>query len=390
MRLGFYYHIPIAKRNNDLFLPGYLAVFVEALAKEVEEIVLFLHETPNKDIMEADTLLTASNIRWINLGGKTPAWHRSLFHKHVLKPVVENSQLFDLLLVRCPSPLAPYFRKLVLNPSKLSYLVVGDYREGANHWEVHAFRHFLIKHYLKWNDSALRKALNNQLVFTNSTILYESYKNITRQIHLIRTTTLSNSDFWTRPDDDLTFPVKLAYIGRFDRQKGLKELLQAAVNLRKTGVDVELHFSGWDDSPEKNVENELKLLAAESGISSILHWHGKKKVGEELNQMYRDADIYILPSYHEGFPRTIWEAMANSCPVIATRVGSIPSYLEHEHHALLIEPKDVESITYAVKRLVEDKTLRQKIIRNGHELAQPNTLEIQTKRLIQILEHNMP
>ena len=110
-----------------------------------------------------------------------------------------------------------------------------------------------------------------------------------------------------------------------------------------------------------------------------------------MNQLYRDAQIYIIASVSdfEGFPRTIWEAMANSCPVIATRVGSIPHYLEHERHALLIEPKDVEGIVEAVKRLLSDEALRQKLIRNGYALAQTNTLEIQTKRLVQILKEHI-
>lgn len=106
-----------------------------------------------------------------------------------------------------------------------------------------------------------------------------------------------------------------------------------------------------------------------------------------MNQLYRDAQLYVLASTSdfEGFPRTIWEAMANSCPVIATRVGSIPHYLEHERHALLIEPGDVEGIVQAVKRMVEDGELRRRLIRNGYAMAQSNTLDIQTKKLIQIL-----
>lgn len=143
------------------------------------------------------------------------------------------------------------------------------------------------------------------------------------------------------------------------------------------------------DAPHRPVESILKAQAVEWGLHSHVFFHGKKSVGEALNAMYRQADIYVIPSYQEGFPRTIWEAMANSCPVIATRVGSIPHYLEHEHHALLIEPKDVGGIVEAVKRLLSDEVLRQKLISNGYALAQTNTLEIQTKRLVQILKEHL-
>lgn len=115
----------------------------------------------------------------------------------------------------------------------------------------------------------------------------------------------------------------------------------------------------------------------------------KLKVGEELNLMYRDADIYVLPSYQEGFPRTIWEAMANSCPVIATRVGSIPDYLEHGKHARLIEPRSAEAISEAVEHLIENTNVREQLIQNGYTLTMENTLEVQTKKLDDILKNEI-
>jgi glycosyltransferase involved in cell wall biosynthesis len=94
----------------------------------------------------------------------------------------------------------------------------------------------------------------------------------------------------------------------------------------------------------------------------------------------------VLPSYHEGFPRTIWEAMANSLPVIATRVGGIPNYLKNNENAILIEPKIVEDIVISVKKLINDNNLREKIVVNGLEIAKQNTLEKSTKNIIKIIE----
>ena len=98
------------------------------------------------------------------------------------------------------------------------------------------------------------------------------------------------------------------------------------------------------------------------------------------------GDIYILPSYHEGFPRTIWEAMANSLPVVATNVGGIPNYLENNKNVILIEPKSVEEIVLGISKLLNNNTLRKNIIKNGYNLASKNTLEIQTKKMIKTLK----
>lgn len=385
MKLGFYYHIPISYSGTNYYLPSYLAVFVDSLARNADHLTLFLHEEDCKN-NEADTPLLEKNIAWVNLGKKTSAWRRSLYFRKVLSPKVAEFEKVDILLIRCPSPLAPYFNKVVKEKTKLAYLVVGDYGEGANHWETNTLRHLLIKYYLRWNDAALKNAVDGQLVFVNSAILYETYKQKSSNIHLVRTTTLSASDFWEKTQFEINTPVKIAYIGRFDMQKGLMELVKAVSILINKGIQVELHMTGWDASSENKVEKALKTYATHLGVNSCLFWNGKKRVGDELNQMYRDADLYLLPSYQEGFPRTIWEAMANSCPVIATKVGSIPHYLEHGKHAWLIEPKNVDAIVNSVESLIGDINLRRRLIQCGYELAMENTLVIQTKKLVDILK----
>ena len=102
--------------------------------------------------------------------------------------------------------------------------------------------------------------------------------------------------------------------------------------------------------------------------------------------MYRMSDIYIHPSYHEGFPRTLWEAMANSVPVICTSVGSIPLELDNSLDALIIEPRSSNEIKIAIQNLLIDSVLRKTLIKNGILKASQNTLEIQSKKLIKKLK----
>ena len=69
----------------------------------------------------------------------------------------------------------------------------------------------------------------------------------------------------------------------------------------------------------------------------------KKKMGHELLSFYRKADIFIMPSLHESFPRTIWEAMASGCVVLTTNVGSIPLLLSHKKNCIMVEKKMIFS-----------------------------------------------
>ena len=78
--------------------------------------------------------------------------------------------------------------------------------------------------------------------------------------------------------------------------------------------------------------------------------------------------------------------MANSLPVIATAVGSIPFFLENRKHAIIIKPKSVEEIVNSILEISKNKKLRQNIVKNAINLVRQNTLECQSKRLIKIIK----
>lgn len=387
MILAFYYHIPIAKKEYGLFIPSYLGVFLDSLAASVTQLYVVLHEANASQSLECDYQLKSNNISWINLGLKTPAWHRDLFYNKVLKNKLNELEKCDAFIVRSPSPLAPYFHKFLSYKTKLFFMVVGDYLDGATHLKSSSFRDRLIYQYLKYNDRNFTKQIKKTAILVNSIGLFDKYKTIAKSIHLIKTTTLSSNDFYIREDTCQSDTIELLYTGRIDVAKGLLELLEATNILIKENYHLVLNIVGWEqDDIARPVENKMKAIAKNVGIEKQLIFHGRKTVGPALNKMYQQADIYVIPSYHEGFPRTIWEAMANSLPVIATKVGGIPSYLTHEKNAFLIEPKRVDEIVSGIKNIIENKPLRKQLIANAIELAKENTLEVQTKNMISIIK----
>jgi glycosyltransferase involved in cell wall biosynthesis len=384
MKLAFYYHIPTVVRDGNIYLPGYLGVFVDSLATVTEELYLVMHEARDFEKAEADYKLQSQNIKWVSLGLKTPAWHRSLFHGKVLGKITGALSSCDVLLLRSPSPLAPYFHKY-LPHTRVVYLVVGDYAESVKQTETRSLREMVINLYLKHNDYLFRQRMKKTDVIVNSPALFNKYETNSKTIHQIKTTTLSQTDFFYRNDTCQDHTIQLLYTGRIDKLKGLFELVEATASLKQCSHNVMLNIVGWESIDGNPVEQQLKELAAKLGISSALVFHGKKKIGEQLNAMYRMADIYVIPSYEEGFPRTIWEAMANSLPVVATTVGAIPHYLKNETDAMLIAPKSTNEITEAIEKLIKDPSLRQKLISNGMKQAENNTLEYQARNLMDII-----
>ena len=235
----------------------------------------------------------------------------------------------------------------------------------------------------------LKKSIIGNLLIVNSDQIYNDHKHLSKSIFKLRTTTLRNKDFYKRENQNLGNPVKLLFTGRIVAQKGLKELLDCIKCFQNDKLAIELHIVGWEDLDKKPYESYLREYSNKMKISSKIFFHGLKKVGDELNSMYRMADIYVLPTHHEGFPRTIWEAMANSLPVISTTVGSIPSYLQNKKHAILIPPKDSNALYNAIKLMISNTKLRNELVKNSLEHVSKNTLELQTKKLIDIINSEL-
>lgn len=383
MNLAFYYHIPLVKEGNSLFCPGFLGVFLDSIAAEVNRLTLVMHES--QDRSDADYKLLSANITFISLGAKTAAWHRMLMHKKILKKKLMLINNCDLLLVRSPTPLAPYFKKYIETTS-LNYLVVGDYGESAKLMKVVTLKDFFVKLFLVVNNFLLVREVNRTHTIVNSRSLYGKYKKEAASLKLVKTTTLSASDFFKRQDTCLGKKINILYTGRIEWEKGLRELVVAFSEIKFQNSH--LNIVGWEKDSGKRVENELRNIAHDLGIEENITFHGYKKVGNQLNEMYRMADIYVMPSYHEGFPRTIWEAMGNSLPVIATSVGAIPFELIDGRDALLINPRSTSEIKNSIERLIVDSKLRKCLIKRGALKASDNTLERQSLKLIAALKVN--
>ncbi len=381
MKIGIYYHIPFAFKDGKPYTYDFFGLFVQELSRRSVLCLGFFYEESYKEAF--NFLLDEPNFRWINLGPKRSAWKRSLLPNSDLKKVRNKLANLDVLLVRSPTPLAPHLSKFN-NIAKVVFFIVGDYEKGADLMKISGYRDWIIKYFLKWHNLRFKNSIKNQPIIVNSPDLEEKYKSKSSVVHLVKTTTLSKQDFFDRSDTCNDKTIKLLYTGRYDWAKGFKELIEALARLSKHG-DYELHFAGWEDDITSPVEKGVKELAKKLKVDQWVFFHGKKRVGKELNQMYRMADIYVIPSYHEGFPRTIWEALANSLPVIATKVGAIPIYLEEKRDAILIDPKSSEAIVEGIRLIKSSPDLRKNLIVNGMEKAKENSLEIQTDKLISIL-----
>ena len=145
------------------------------------------------------------------------------------------------------------------------------------------------------------------------------------------------------------YPLRLVYIGRLDREKGLYETLQGLRLACELGVDARLMVAGR--GPE---EGRLRRYAQALGIAARAAFIGPV-FGDEKVKLLSTADLMILPSYAEGLPYALLEAMAAGIPVIATPVGAIPDVVTHGTHGHLVPPRDGRAIAQALVAVNGDR-----------------------------------
>lgn len=151
---------------------------------------------------------------------------------------------------------------------------------------------------------------------------------------------------------------KIVFLGWVIKTKGIEELLEA---WEKIKVKHKL-CSLWIIGPaSKSYVDELKNRYSCERVYFIGELDHKAALEQVAN-----SEIFILPSYTEGFPNSILEAMALKIPVIATKVGAIPDMLSGEC-GLLIDPKSSEQISYAINFLLENTNYRQFCTENAYK-----------------------
>jgi glycosyltransferase involved in cell wall biosynthesis len=144
-------------------------------------------------------------------------------------------------------------------------------------------------------------------------------------------------------------PLRLIYIGRIAREKGLYESLQALRLALELGVDARLTVAGA--GPE---EARLRRYAAALGIAQRATFVGPVFGSDKVN-LLAGADVMLLPSYAEGLPYALLEAMAAGVPVLATPVGAIPDVVTPGTHGYLVPIRDGKSLAEALALMSGDR-----------------------------------
>lgn len=148
-------------------------------------------------------------------------------------------------------------------------------------------------------------------------------------------------------------PVRVLNVAALSVRKGHRDLLAAHAALRARGHDVFLTIVG--DGPERA---GLEAEAVRLGIDGSVAFAGALS-HEAVRAHYAEADIFCLPSYAEGVPTVLIEAMACEVPVVATHINGTPELVQDGEAGLLVPPARPDALADALERLVRDPLLRE-------------------------------
>lgn len=160
-------------------------------------------------------------------------------------------------------------------------------------------------------------------------------------------------------------------LGSIVERKGFRVLLEAARRLKNENL-----FFVWIGDGEKL--QEMRLLIAEFELQDFVKIIRPADIGEnreDLLQLVRVADIFVHPSFAEGLPGAMLEAMALKIPVVVSKINAVPEAVTNLENGLLVNAGDVEGFAEAILSLANDENLRERLAKNGQETVLNNFTE---------------
>jgi glycosyltransferase involved in cell wall biosynthesis len=177
-------------------------------------------------------------------------------------------------------------------------------------------------------------------------------------------------------------PVIL-FVGNITRNKGLIELIKAFSKVKKQIAQAELHIIG--SAKNKPFVEELTSIIKEDSIEGIIFHEPKPQ--REIAEWMNAADVFVLPSYIEGFGLVALEAMACGTPVVASNVGGL-AYLLNNCSGILIPPSNSKALSEGISQVLTNKATRDTLIRNGLVRAEEHDQQTIINKLKEIYRSN--
>lgn len=167
------------------------------------------------------------------------------------------------------------------------------------------------------------------------------------------------------PAEDKTSPPVVILASRMLIDKGIYEFVKAARILKREHVDAQFILVGRIDTENHSAISERELQQWQQ--EGIIEWWGHR---DDIVEILQKSTIACLPSYREGMPKFLLEAASTGLPIVTTDVPGCREVVINNENGYLVPPRNPGALANAIKKLLCDKTLRQKMGKNGRALVE--------------------
>ena len=176
-------------------------------------------------------------------------------------------------------------------------------------------------------------------------------------------------------------PTTLLTVGRIDQEKNPLLLVEAVAELeRRHPGRFRLIWVGGG-----RLEGEVRAAVAANDLDRAVEFRGYVAFGDELLELYRQADLFVHVSLTEGVPQVLLEAMACATPIVATAVGGVAVAVEDGAAALLIPGADCAALVAAIDAVFADPAATERRVRRGLAIASRHALDVEAQRVARFL-----
>lgn len=384
--LGIHYHSPFYQdKNGNVHIVSFIGGWIESLSHYFKEVVYLGHITEERIESQDYCIKKGKNISFYStgpFGGITTIFRKV---RNTRKTLKEIEGLIDGIIVRAPTPRQATILDNFNGKNKALYIVGEPVKKPLLPFlKKRMGKDFIIELLNRRRKKQTDRLANKCLVIANNPGICEKYnKSSGKKAFYCPSSDLEESHFYLVGDRCTGDIIRLLFVGRVCRDKGIVELLEATKILKEKNRKIILNIVG--SSGDADSIESFKQLAEKENIDDIVIWNGRIPFGQELFDFYRNSDFLILPSAHEGFPRVVWEALANGVLVLVTKVGGIPYICSHKQNVFFIE-KSSQSIVEAIEELLVNADLRRRMISNGYILAKENLQKNCAEKMTRILE----
>jgi glycosyltransferase involved in cell wall biosynthesis len=173
-------------------------------------------------------------------------------------------------------------------------------------------------------------------------------------------------------------PVHFLFLGRIGQRKGAFDLVEAFGAL-SSQQKAQAHLTIAGDGEVEKARSQVQTLGLAETVT-ILDW----LYPEQRDAYLAKSDVFVLPTYNEGLPLALLEAMGWGLPSITTPVGGIPELVTSGKDGILIEPGNVEQLSQAIASLIENEQLRISIGANARARVEPLNIHNYCASLIEV------